>query len=208
MSDDFTRHIFKHYIAKIAAQQKFTSVSEASLEILADVTIYRLRKYAREIRELIEHGGRTEPNGYDVFDVLWRYRESMTTLVNFIINFTTTTTVEIPVREYPIATPTKFSGGDQQDVVPFRAGAVIEALPLESPLPHIPRFLPSPFGEHGIAPDDDESGTSLVRRPADADAILSAMRMPVEREVPEIRLDCPLVDEIVRAVVGDDSGDR
>jgi hypothetical protein len=201
MTDEFTRHFFKHYIAKVATQRGFTSISETALDILADVAIYRLQRLGRELRSLIEHSGRTEPNGYDVFDVLWRYRETMTTLAQFITDYGTAT--EIAVREYPISMGNKFGGGDQQDVLPFRAGSVPEVMPLDPPLPHIPRYFPSPFGEQGIAPDDEESGSSLLRRPVDADAILSAMRAPVDRELPGIRFECPLVDEIVRAVVGE-----
>jgi hypothetical protein len=199
MTDEFTRHFFKFYIAKVASGE-FGTVSEMALEIIADVAIYRLMKYSREIRLLIEHSGRTEPNGYDVFNVLWRYRETMSTLACFIVDRHVST--EVNVRDYPISATSKFATSDEQDVLPFRAGAPVDALSTESPLPHIPRFFPSPFGESGIIPDGDDTGASLLRRPADGDAIRSAMRNTVPPAPPQIHIDCPLVREIIKAVIG------
>jgi hypothetical protein len=129
----------------------------------------------------------------------------MSTLACFIVDRHVSS--EVNVRDYPISTTSKFATSDEQDVLPFRAGAPVDALPTESPLPHIPRFFPSPFGESGILVDGDDSAANLLRRPADGDAIRSAMRNAIPPDLPEIQIDCPLVGEIIRAVVGREQTD-
>jgi hypothetical protein len=206
MSDDLTRHVFKFYIAKALAspqddQQKITSISEAALDILADVAIHRLTKWAREIRVLLDHSGRTEPNGADVFAVLARYRESMASLGQYIID--KQFTADLQVRDYPLAGGVRFPTTDQQDAFPFRVPAPPGVFPSDLPLPHIPRSFPSPFSDAGIQPEDETRAITVLRRPGDTEAILAAMQeQPPERRE-EIHLHCPLVDEIVKAVIGE-----
>ncbi|OHT08885.1 hypothetical protein TRFO_22474 [Tritrichomonas foetus] len=214
MSDEFTRHFFKHFIAKLAANMSdgngFTSLSEMALDIFADAAIYRLQKYAREIRQMIEYSGRTEPNGFDVFNVLWRYKETMNTLSVFLID--QGQTLEFQVKEYPVPQASRFHSRYMQgsDILPFRANTAIGYDPTqnEPPLPHIPRFFPSPFGEEGILIDDDlDSGanSNLIRRQNDVDALVSVMKeqTPEVPIPPEIHIDCPFVDQLINAVIGD-----
>jgi hypothetical protein len=202
MSDVFTRHFFRYYIAKIAGQD-FTSISEIALEIFVDAAIYRLGKYAREIRSFIEHSGRTEPNGYDVFQILRRYRETMKDLATFIVD--RQTPMENLVRDYPITQGLKFDALTQQGVFPFRVGPSHQD-PSDNTLPHIPRFLPSPFSIRGL-PADPAAGTGnldLMRREIDTEKILVKMKEEARKRpvLYDIDIDCPLVSEIVNAVIG------
>jgi hypothetical protein len=206
MSDELTRHVFKFYIAKAAAsaqeeQVKVASISEAALDILADVAIYRLTTWSREIRALLDHSGRTEPNGYDVFAVLARYRENMTSLGQYIID--KQFAADLNVRPYPLPGGVKFPSADQSEAFPFRASAPIAPLPSEPSLTHIPGSFPSPFGDAGIASDDDVQGTTLLRKESDRETILASMKDQRPERSEEIKLDCQLVHEIVRAVLAE-----
>jgi hypothetical protein len=202
MTDEFTRHFFRYYIAKIASQD-FGSISEIALDIFVDAAIYRVTKYAREIRNLIETSGRTEPNGFDVFHVLWRYRETMKDLAGFIVD--RQTPMENNVREYPISLGLKFDSPDHQDTLPFRVGRPRFDMNSEVSAPHIPRFFPSPFGERGLQRDNSLDESALpIRRETDVDRILEVMRMEMAKppEPSRINIDCPLVESIVKSVFG------
>ena len=212
MTDEFTRHFFKHFIAKFIAMNEgggFSSVSDTALEIFTDAVIYRIQKYAREIRNLVEFSGRTEPNGYDVFNVLWRYRENMTTLASYLID--KGQSFEIQVKEYPIQQSSRFYSRYTQsaDLLPFRTGAPFIGYDMSAtPLPHIPRFFPSPFGEKGISIEDGVGGenSNLMRRQNDVDTIISEMKeyVPPVQIPPEIKMEsCKFIDQLINSVIGD-----
>ena len=205
--DEFTRQVFRNYIAKVAAE-KFSSISDMALDIAADAAIHRLTKLAHTVREIIEHSGRTEPNGFDVFDALYRYRESIKSLAQFVVDKTFDGDM-LYVPEYPVE-QSGYYGRLMQDVdLPFRAGmgAPIDTTSDEA-MPHVPRFLPSPFGEHGLQQDDESGESTVKRRSGDRDAIMSAVRAELaapgeHRQTVDVKIDCPLVEQIVKSVVGE-----
>lgn len=216
MSDQFTVHFFKHLIGKLANnlsdEYKFTSISERALDILADAAIYRLQTYAREIRQLIEYSGRTEPNGFDVFNILWRYNETIESISRYTSD--QGLSYEIPVKEYPIQQQSRYHSRFMQgtDILPFRANTNIE-YDLSSngpPLPHIPIFFQPQFGENGASIDDEldnGANSNLIRRQADIDVITSAMKDQIKESVPEdsipIKMDCEFINQLVAMVIGD-----
>lgn len=212
MSDEFTRSFLKHYIARVATQSRitqddrgFTSISESALDIISDAAIYHLTKIAREIRNLIEHSGRTEPNAMDVFDVLSRYKEDWLSLASFI-NTSRDQDTDVSIIPYPIKQQSRYyTRFTQEPDVPFRANYIPTMDPSTDALPHIPSFLPRPFGEDGLPERDDEIEDSLQRRGGHKDAIMAAMReMDVEKEPPQIDLpECDLIETIMKAVLGD-----
>lgn len=216
MSDEFTRHFFKYFIEKIAANlsenESFTSVSEIALDIFADIAIYRLQKYGREIRQLIEYSGRTEPNGFDVFSVLWRYNETVRSLCEFLVEHGQP--FEIQIKDYPIQqnsrTHSQFMQGT--DMLPFRATSQMDFDTSTNgpPLPHIPKFFQPQFNDEGILIDDDiDSGTNsnLIRRQADSDVIVSVMKeqmnAPSQNDAPLININCPFIDQLISSIIGE-----
>lgn len=210
MTDEFTRQVFRSYIAKAAAE-RFVSISDMALDIAADVAIHRLTVLARELRVIVEHSGRTEPNGFDVFDVLQRYRENVKSLAQYIIDGPADAQDMPNIKEYPIPGQSRYYSDSrffQEPELPFRVGfgAPIDTTP-DDALPHIPNFLPSPFGETGLQQDEESGESSVKRRSGDKDAIMSAVQAELaaraeERQTINVKLDCPLVEQIVNAVVG------
>ncbi|KAK8875356.1 hypothetical protein M9Y10_005521 [Tritrichomonas musculus] len=216
MSDEFTKHFFKYFIKKIAAnlgetENCFTSVSEMALDIFADIAIYRLQKYAREIRQLIEYSGRTEPNGLDVFSVLSQYNETGRSLCGFLVEHGQP--LEVQIDEYPIQQTSRHSQYMQgTDMLPFRANSTMEFDTSSSgpPLPHIPKFFQPQFNEEGILIDDDldnGANSNLVRRQADSDVIVSVMKeqmnSPIQNDVPAININCPFIDQLISSIIDD-----
>lgn len=215
MSDEFTKNFFEHYIAKAATgvdvdDIRIGSISEMALDIFADVTIYQLTKYAKEIRKLLDHSGRTQPNGQDVFDVLWRNREDMRSITTYIVD--KASSMDMMIREYPVAQQSRFySKYDQEiDKSPFRAAATeeLDRPPSEHPLPHIPKFFPSPFGEDGLEIGEDEDiesefVQSVIRKQPDDEIIQAAVDgygLPGTSPFP-ISIGGQLVEDLVNSLM-------
>lgn len=206
MSDEFTHHFFRYFIAKMAnnistgneTELKVSTISEATLDILADVSIYHLTKLAHEIRQIVELSGRTEPNGYDVFRALRKYRETIISLSSFIVDRSVRNTSEVSVREYPIAQPRPFAAEEEEmEVFPYRANGVTDDIEIGDGAalpPHVPRFFP--------APEDLDEGLrgSWLRSGGDPELLGDAVRARTAEPIPLIRTDCPLVDEIVKSI--------
>lgn len=208
MSDEFTHHFFRYFIAKMAnnissgnEQEEVltvSTISESTLDILADVSIYYLTKLAHEIRQMVELSGRTEPNGYDVFKVLRKYRETIISLSSFIVDRSVRNTSEVTVRDYPIAQPRPFVNEEQEyDVFPYRANAVVDDSELDEMQypPHIPRFFPMPEDM------DDGLKNSWLRKTDGLETLKDALKERRQVEpIPAIKTDCPLVDEIIKSI--------
>ncbi|KAH0790713.1 hypothetical protein GPJ56_005308 [Histomonas meleagridis] len=213
MSEEFTRHFFRYFIAKMAMNLSsgneqeiaIASISENTLDILADVAIYYLTKLAREIRDIVELSGRTEPNGYDVFNVLRRYRESMNSLSSFIVD--RGNTGEVVVKDYPIVSQARIFSPDVQqegDLFPFRANSIIDYTDRsksEFIPPHIPRFFPLPEDM------DENLKNEWLRRSYDSEEIMEAVEEQSQTAdlAPKLQADSPLVEEIIKSIFGDEA---
>lgn len=197
MGDELTRQVMKFFITRAAGRQEFTSISEIGLEIFTDAAIHRLKTYAREVLAMAEHAGRTDPIVTDVFDALWVYRENTPSLQQYVVDNKTFAT-DLQIIDYPVAASTWAS---TEVGAPFRADAGPD--PSEDALPHVPKFIPSPFGNGGIE-QDAVGSLMLKRRGGDRDAIMNAvytMNESVrEQGVATIRMEGSLVDQIAVAV--------
>lgn len=159
MSDDFTRHVIRVIVARVAEGCNFTTVSESALEILVDAVIERLSDYASTAGRIAAQGGRTQSNIYDVLTALSRYDESMETLTEFhqssyIPQF------EFLVEPYPLPRFPKFYASQASNntqahgaptppsiTLPFRANTTLTHVQMQNGVPvkdkHIPQFFPN-----------------------------------------------------------------
>jgi len=220
MTDEFTRNYFRYFISKMvqnhfdesdqnSSGSKLTvdSISTSTLDILTDAAIQYLIKLARETRNLAERGGRTEPNGFDVFAVLWKYRETPDTLATYIVNNPISSEF-LSIKDYPMLPKGRFpenTGINSENIFPFRANAIedIDESSLHEDderilqFPNIPKYFPSP-GEDL----DEELSNQLLRRQSDREAVLASLQENKTSIEPttEINLNCPLVDKIISSI--------
>lgn len=149
MSDDFTRHIFEIIISKVAQAKGFSTISESALNIFVEVVIERLSQYARSAAHLTNHCGRTDTNGFDVFEALSKFNESPETLASFINSMESIPPFEFLVEPYPLPrlsrfykdNPNQTNQSEWNAVLPFRANSCIPSY--EKSSPSIPSFFPS-----------------------------------------------------------------
>lgn len=148
MSDEFTRHIFEIIISKVAQAKGFSTISESALNIFVEVAIERLSQYARSAAHLTNHCGRTDTNGFDVFEALSKFNESPETLASFINSMESIPPFEFLVEPYPLPRLSRFYTTSNQSnqsewsaILPFRANTCIPSYEKNSS--SIPSFFPS-----------------------------------------------------------------
>jgi hypothetical protein len=158
MSDEFTRHVFRLILARVAQQKGFTTISETALEILIDAIIDRLSEMARSAARITTRCGRTDTNGLDIFAALFKFQETPDSLSQYLRRPDQFPPFEFLVEPYPLPRLPRFftsvAPQPTQPTVPFRANTTFIANPANS---HIPPFFPPPPNrytyEHSIAPD-------------------------------------------------------
>jgi hypothetical protein len=186
MSDDFTRHIFRLIVAKLAQQKGLASISESALDIFADAIIQRLSEYASSCASATARAGRTDTNGIDVFAGLARHDETASSLATFLREADPIPQFDYLVDAYPLPILPRFYAGFTAPpqvgtvIPPFRANLVIA--PQEGNR-HIPRFFP-PFPkkytfDHTVEPDPPipDDPDIVKRREADQQRIKDSLRL-------------------------------
>lgn len=198
MSDDFTRHVMRVMIARLAEGYSFTSISEAALEIFVDAVIERLSDYASAAGRTAAHGGRTQSNIYDVLTALARYDESVETLADFQAS-SYVPQFEFLVEPYPLPRFPKFYSDqvpktNQQHgppppppvTLPFRANTTLTHVQVQNGAPlkekHIPQFFPNfpnPFTyDQTLARNDQlaDDKEAAMKRDSDQRQMKSALK--------------------------------
>lgn len=150
MSDEFTEHVLKIIIAKVAMTKGFSTMSETALDILTETVIQYVKKVASETNKITTHCGRIDSNGFDVFNALnSTSSDSPATLCNFIQK-EQVPPFEFFIEKYPLPRLSQFftyqisrADGQKKNIKarPFRTHVPIKSN-AEGTKSHIPEFYP------------------------------------------------------------------
>jgi histone H3/H4 len=223
MSDDFTRHIFRTILCRVAQEKGFGTISETALEILTDCTIERLSEMSRSAASITTHCGRTDTNGLDLFCALARFSETPETLATYLNKGDPFPPFEVLVEPYPLPRLPRFYAQNPMahaaqvqgapQVFPFRANSTFQIIgqPGRGRTNHIPPFFPAPPKEwtYDRPPKADtsvEDDPELLRkRESDQERIKKALTTILAGHGPEtqhaVRFDCELANLIANDLI-------
>lgn len=110
-------------IIKNCQQADISGLSDSFLDCFVDSVIFYAQTLAKDAVRYADIAGRTEVNGFDVFDALWSYNEDVKSLVNFLTD--EEKSVEVSVSSFP-KPHEDMEHRKEMTLLPYRAAADVE----------------------------------------------------------------------------------